>query len=154
MAERAPTPLWEPSPAVVERSTLTRYTRWLEQERGLRFSAYHDLWDWSVRDLEAFWRSIWDFFGVAASREPERVLGRREMPGAEWFPGAELSYAEHLFRDKPDDALAVVHQSELRPLQETTWGELRALTAEIAGGLRELGVGRGDRVVAYMPNIP
>jgi len=128
--------------------------RWLEQERELRFVGYHDLWDWSVRDLDAFWQSIWDFFGVSASRRHDRVLGRREMPGAQWFPGAELSYAEHVFRGKPDDAVAMLHRSELRPLRQTTWGELRKRTAEIAAGLRAVGVERGDRVVAYMPNIP
>src|SRR5689334_13426836 len=129
MAERDATPLWEPSADVVERSTLTRYCRWLERERGLSFGAYHDLWVWSVDDLEAFWQSIWDFFGVIASPPHDRVLGRRQMPGAEWFPGAELSYAEHVFRGKGNDTVALVHQSELRPLQETTWGELRAGTA-------------------------
>ena len=84
----------------------------------------------------------------------DAVLGRREMPGAEWFPGAELSYAEHLFHGKPDEAVAIVHASELRPPGELSWGELRALTGSIAAGLRAAGVERGDRVVAYMPNIP
>jgi acetoacetyl-CoA synthetase len=147
------TPLWEPSDEQRERALLTRYQRWLEEERGLRFEGYHDLWEWSVGDLEAFWASIWDFFGVRASRPYERVLGRREMPGAEWFPGAELSYAEHVFRGKPDDRVAIVEASELRPQRELTWGELRAQTAGIATGLRGLGVGRGDRVVAYLPNV-
>ena len=81
------------------RSTrLAAYTRWLEAERGLSFAGYQELWAWSVDDLEAFWASIWDYFGVQGSRPYDRVLGRREMPGAEWFPGAELSYAEHVFR--------------------------------------------------------
>ena len=138
----------------MESARLTAYTRWLERERGLAFSGYAALWEWSTSDLEAFWQSIWDFFAVEASRPHERVLGRREMPGAEWFTGAELSYAEHVFRDKPADRVAIVHASELRPLQELTWGELRKLTASIAGGLRGLGVRPGDRVVAYMPNLP
>ena len=128
--------------------------RWLEAERGLSFTGYHDLWEWSVTDLEGFWGSLWDYFDVQASRPYERVLGRRDLDSAEWFPGAELSYAEHIFRGKPDDRVAIVHASELRPQAELTWGELRAETARVAAGLRELGVERGDRVAAYLPNIP
>ncbi len=136
------------------RTVLARYERWLAEERGLAFSGYGDLWEWSVRDLEAFWASIWDFFDVQASRPYAQVLGRREMPGAEWFPGAELSYAEHVFRGKRSDQVALVSASELRELGELTWGELRQLTTALAGGLRDLGVGPGDRVAAYLPNIP
>jgi acetoacetyl-CoA synthetase len=154
MERSPPVPLWEPSAAAAESSLLTGYMRWLEAARGLRFQGYRELWEWSVRDLEGFWRSIWDFFEVTASRPPERALGTRTMPGAEWCPGAELSYAEHVFRGKQDDAIAIVHASELRPLDEMSWRELRGLTAAIAAGLRAAGVERGDRVVAYMPNIP
>jgi acetoacetyl-CoA synthetase len=144
--------LWAPSPERVEQATLTRYTRWLEERLGRRFGSYAELWAWSVDDLEAFWGSIWEFFDVRASAPYERVLGRREMPGAEWFPGARLNYAEHVFRDVDDGAVAIRAAGELRPLTETTWGELRTLTARIAAGLREQGVGPGDRVVAYVPN--
>src|SRR5205085_11066438 len=122
---------------------LPRYTRWLAATRGLRFDGYHDLWAWSVADVEAFWASLWEFFEIDASRPYDRVLGRREMPGAEWFPGAELSYAEHVFRGHADDAVAFVHASELRPQAETTWGDLRALTGRIRAGLQACGVGRG-----------
>jgi acetoacetyl-CoA synthetase len=146
--------LWRPSAKTVEEACLTRYARWLSETRGLRFEGYDELWRWSVEDLEAFWASIWDFFDVNAARSYDRVLARREMPGSEWFPGAELSYAEHVFRAKADDAVAVVHASESASAQELTWGELRRLTAAIAGGLRAHGVRRGDRVVAYMPNVP
>src|SRR2546423_2777916 len=76
------------------------------------------------------------------------------MPGAEWFPGAEVSYAAHIFRDRGDDEIAIRHASELRPLAEWTWGELRGRAGAVAGALRETGVQRGDRVAAYMPNIP
>jgi acetoacetyl-CoA synthetase len=144
--------LWQPSAELVASTRLAAYTRWLEAERGLSFAGYPSLWEWSVNDLDAFWSSIWDYFEVQGSYGA--VLGRREMPGAEWFPGAELSYAEHLFHGKPDDAVAIVHASELRPPGELRWGELRELTGSIAAGLRAAGVGRGDRVVAYMPNIP
>jgi acetoacetyl-CoA synthetase len=142
--------LWKPSEALVESSELMRYMCSL----GRGFASYDELWRWSVDDVEAFWASLWDWFEIDASVPYERVLGRREMPGAEWFPGARLSYVEHMFRGHADDAVALVHASELRPLGETTWGELRMQTAAIRAGLVELGVGRGDRVVAYMPNIP
>jgi acetoacetyl-CoA synthetase len=145
---------WEPSAQLLADAEISRYRGWLHAERGLAFAGYRELWAWSVGELEAFWASVWDYFEVQSSRPYERVLARRSMPGAEWFPAAELSYAEHVFRGHPDEAVAIVHASELRPQSELCWGELRALSAGIAAGLRELGVGRGDRVAAYMPNIP
>jgi acetoacetyl-CoA synthetase len=141
-----PTLLWEPPPDLVERAVMTRFMR----ERGV--DDYASLWRWSVDDLEGFWGAVWDFFGVEGTYD--RVLGEREMPGAEWFPGAQVSYPEHLFRGKDPDAVAIVHASELREQAELTWGELREQVARIAGGLRALGVGRGDRVAAYIPNLP
>jgi acetoacetyl-CoA synthetase len=134
---------------------MTEYIRWLESERGLDFGGdYHALWRWSVDDLEAFWASIWDHFGVRASAGYETVLAERRMPGAEWFVGSRLNYAENLLRERPAERLAIQHASELRPLTSMTWGELRDQVARCAAGLREAGVGRGDRVVAYMPNVP
>jgi acetoacetyl-CoA synthetase len=141
-----PTLLWEPPSEMVERALMTRFMR----ERG--HASYDELWRWSVEDLEGFWASIWDFFGVRGSYD--RVLGSETMPGAEWFPGAQVNYAEHLFSGRDDDAVAIVHASELRELSEWTWGELRRQTASMAARLRALGVERGDRVAAYMPNIP
>src|SRR4051795_9046609 len=139
--------LWQPSPERVERATLTRFAR----ERGLP-EDYGELWRWSVDNLDEFWAAIWDFFSIDGSYE--KVLGNREMPGAEWFPGSRLSYAHHIFRGKDDGEVAIRHASELRDLGEWTWGDLRDQTARIAAGLRRLGVREGDRVVAYMPNIP
>jgi acetoacetyl-CoA synthetase len=147
--------LWEPSDEWVARTTLSRYSEWLESERGLSFGSYEELWQWSVDDLEAFWSSITQFFDVRFSSGGDVVLGDRSMPGAEWFPGSEISFAEHVFRGKDDDAVAILHRSEVRPeLGEWTWGRLRSETARVAAGLRALGVSEGDRVVAYMPNIP
>jgi acetoacetyl-CoA synthetase len=146
--------LWEPSAEMVERARMTEYMRRLEAERGLRFDGYHELWRWSVEDLEGFWASIWDFFGVKADGERTPVLASREMPGARWFPNAALNYAEHVFAGKDDAATAILHASELRELEELSWGELRAQVAAVAAGLHGLGVGRGDRVVAYLPNVP
>jgi acetoacetyl-CoA synthetase len=146
--------LWEPSEELRAGSALAGYMEWLRIERGIAVETYDELWRWSVDALDEFWASIWDYFDVQASTPYEVVLGSRGMPGAEWFPGARLSYAEHVFRDRDDAEVAIRHASELRGLSEMTWGELRSLTAWIAGGLRELGVGPGDRVVAYLPNIP
>ncbi len=150
----APPILWTPTPDAVERSWLVHYQRWLEPRLGRAFGSYAELWRWSVDDVDAFWRSIWDFFDVQADGSPERVLGRREMPGAEWFPDVALNYAEHVFRERDASAVAIRHAGEGREPAELTWGELRELTARIAAGLRAQRVERGDRVVAYLPNIP
>jgi acetoacetyl-CoA synthetase len=154
VAVAEPKVLWTPTPEQVERATLTRYTRWLGERRGLEFEGYHDLWRWSVSDLEGFWGSLVEFLGVRFAEGGERVLGSEAMPGASWFPGSRVSYAEHVFAGKADDALALQHASESRELASLTWGELRSQTASVASGLRALGVEPGDRVAAYMPNIP
>ncbi len=148
-----PEVLWTPSPERVEHATLTRYERWLGETRGLKFDDYEALWRWSVDDLEAFWSSIVEYFDVQFAEPPRAVLGSQSMPGAEWFPGGRLNYAEHIFRGRDAAAVAVRHASELRSPGEVTWGELQAQTAAVAAGLRSLGVGPGDRVAAYMPNI-
>jgi acetoacetyl-CoA synthetase len=144
--------LWEPSAERIERATMTRYMRWLAEERGATFTAYPELWEWSVTELEDFWRSICDFFEVEADGSPEAVLPERVMPGARWFEGAELSYPEHVLRVGSDDALAVQHAAEGHEVEEITRGELRQAVAAFADGLRSLGVERGDRVAAYIPN--
>ncbi len=144
--------LWQPSEKRIERATLTRYTRWLETELELSFDDYAGLWKWSTDNVEAFWATVWEYFDVIG--DYDEVLADGSMPGAKWFSGAELSYAEHVFRDRPGDRVAIRHASELRELGEWTWAELREQTARIAAGLRAMGIERGDRVVAYMPNIP
>jgi acetoacetyl-CoA synthetase len=146
--------VWTPSPERIAAATITHYREWLNETRGLAFADYAGLWQWSVDELEDFWASIWEFFEVEASESYERVLTRRELPGAEWFPGARLSYAEHVFRGRDDGDVAIRHASELRPLGEWTWGDLRARAGSVATALREAGVGPGDRVAAYLPNIP
>src|SRR3954452_23737278 len=150
-----PTVLWEPSAEQIERATITRFARWVAETRGVDVAGdYHALWRWSVEDVDAFWAAIWEFFDVQSETGYDRVLGDLEMPGAEWFPGATVSYARHVFRGRDDGDVAIRHASELRELGEWTWGDLRATTAQLAAGLRSLGVERGDRVVAYIPNIP
>jgi acetoacetyl-CoA synthetase len=154
VSARSAEKLWEPPAELVERARMTEFMRWLEAERSLLFDGYHELWRWSVDDLEGFWSAIWDFFGVRADGGYDRVLGSREMPGAEWFAGTRLNYAEHAFAGKDDAKAAILHASELRELDELSWGELRSRVAALAAALRELGVERGDRVVAYLPNVP
>jgi acetoacetyl-CoA synthetase len=151
--------LWKPTAADIERAEMTRYMRWAGERRGAPFADYEELWRWSVEQTADFWASIWEFGGVRASRPYERVLDSQRMPGARWFEGAELNYAENMLLgptsvSRDPDQLAVIHCSELREMDELTWGELSRRVAAAAGGLRSLGVGRGDRVVAYMPNIP
>src|SRR3954452_9234094 len=138
--------LWTPPDELLQRAAMGDYMR----ERG--FSTYGELQRWSVEDLDGFWGSLWDRFDVGPRGDV--VLASREMPGASWFEGTTVNYAEHAFRGRSDDALALIAGGEDRADVVWTWGELRALTARIAAGLRALGVQRGDRVVAYMPNIP
>ena len=146
--------LWEPSEEFKENAMISRYMTWLKDERDLSFDGYGELWEWSVTDLDGFWSSIWEYFDVTSSNPYERVLSKREMPGAQWFPGTELNYAEHAFRNARPDEPALVHKSEIRPLGQVSWQELREKVGALAAGLKSLGVGRGDRVVAYLPNVP
>ncbi|MEV1063042.1 acetoacetate--CoA ligase [Streptomyces sp. NPDC050263] len=151
-----PEMLREPAPDVLRATAIGDYLTWLERTRDLAFTGYHDLHHWSVTDLEGFWSSIWDHFDVRTHTPYDRVLGRRDMPGAEWFPGATLNYAEHALRPAgaAPDAVAVLARSQTRGPMELTWRQLADQVARARTGLRRLGVGRGDRVVAYLPNIP
>jgi acetoacetyl-CoA synthetase len=146
--------LWEPSPSFKERSVIAEYMRWLAQHRGHHFDNYADLWRWSVTDLEAFWSTIVEFFGVEFQHPADRVLADRRMPGARWFEGARINYAQNVFRHASAERPALVYQSETRPLSEMSWAELESQVAAVAAALRSMGVKAGDRVVAYMPNIP
>ena len=139
------TVMWSPPADVFETTEIGRFAA------RLGFDSFEALQKWSVDDLEGFWRAVADFYDLGL--DAERVLGRREMPGAEWFPGARLNYAEHMLGDDPD-AVAVVARSNTRGPVELTFGELRDQVARARAGLVRLGVGRGDRVVAYLPNIP
>jgi acetoacetyl-CoA synthetase len=138
------TVLWTPPDSLLQRCALGAYRR----ERG--FDTYDELWRWSVEHLEDFWASIWDRYGVG--ERGGTVLASREMPGAQWFPGTLVNYAEHALRGK--SGLAMIAGGEDREDVEWDWEQLAELIARIATGLRALGVQRGDRVAAYMPNIP
>ena len=149
----SPDLLWEPSPESVANSGLSRYQAWLKAEgRGPEGPGYDQLWKWSTDEPEEFWLSVWEYFDVLHDGEFERVLSSREMPGARWFEGTSLNYAEHIFRDRDPEAAAVFAASEVRALETVTWGELRSRVADCAAGLKALGVGPGDRVAGYLPN--
>ena len=155
MNDGQPKLLWEPSAERIRRATITRYAEWLQRTRGLRFDDYAALWEWSVGNLDEFWATIVEFFEVDFAVAPQAILGRREMPGTEWFPGAKVSFAEHIFRGKRDDDVAIRHASELRELGSWTWGELRSPDgADRRRAARARTSASGDRVVAYLPNIP
>ncbi|HEX7671261.1 MAG TPA: acetoacetate--CoA ligase [Polyangiaceae bacterium] len=144
--------LWEPSARTKEQSQVRRYMKWLEAEQGLTFETYQELWRWSVTELEAFWESIWQYFDVKSETPYERVLAERKMPGARWFEGATLNYAEHALR-RSGGGVAVVYRREDEK-GRLTWDELRDQVARARAGLVRLGVGRGDRVAALLPNSP
>jgi acetoacetyl-CoA synthetase len=146
--------LWEPGAEVIKRANMTQYMQWLATEKGLSFQDYNSLWQWSVTEIEEFWQSLWEFFDIQASQPFSGVLTGRKMPGAEWFKGAELNYAEHVFRNRSANRPALIFKSEIQPLTELSWDELHQKVSSIAAALRSMGVMRGDRVVAYIPNIP
>lgn len=149
--------LWEPSSARKNSTNLFRYQQWLSRTRDLNFESYDDLWQWSVNEVSEFWRSIWDYFQINSHNEYSDVLrygpqGRR-LEGAKWFLGAHLNYAEHALRFE-GDRVAIIGIHESGSKVEWTRSELLIKTSEIAAGLRDMGVQKGDSVVAYMPNIP
>ncbi|MFI5094707.1 MAG: acetoacetate--CoA ligase [Candidatus Acidiferrum sp.] len=146
--------LWTPSAAQVEDANVTRFAKWLARERGLQFASYEAMWKWSVTELDDFWQAIWDYFRVESSAPHTRVLGKRTMPGAEWFPGARLNYAQHVLRNEHAGGDALLFMSETAPLTGVAWERFAGQVRILATRLRELGVRPGDRVVAYMPNIP
>jgi acetoacetyl-CoA synthetase len=146
--------LWTPSQERIARSRLTDFRTWLKQERGREFADYEALWAWSTTEIEEFWQAIWDFFRVEASTPPEAVLHSREMPGTQWFPGAKLNYARHMLRNEKPGETALLYLNERSTLREMSWDEFAGKVRILATELRKMGVSKGDRVVAYMPNIP
>lgn len=151
-------PLWTPTVQRCEATQLMAYLRWLKDSSGREFGDYESLWRWSTSDLEGFWASIWDWAGMRHSGPYSTVLANRQMPGARWFEGAAVNYADQMlwraaapeFAERP----AIVFQSELVDRQELTWAELATQVGALQATLSQLGVVAGDRVVAYMPNIP
>jgi acetoacetyl-CoA synthetase len=150
----APPIVWRPSAEATERANVTRFMAWLAAEQGMHFDDYAGLWRWSVDSLEDFWGSVWNFYEVRAEVPPRAVLAERTMPGARWFEGSELSYTEHVLRFDAGERTAIVRVREDEPDEEITWRELRGAVGALAAALRDMGVAQGDRVVAYIPNVP
>ncbi|HTD04943.1 acetoacetate--CoA ligase [Undibacterium sp.] len=154
--------LWTPSAERISKTRMYDYQQWLHATRGLQFSDYNALWQWSVEHLEDFWESIWQYFDVRSTLPYTRVLSTHAMPGAHWFEGAHINLAEQLFRFHQDQAgsqrPAIIFQSEPDIAEGKThtlsWGQMRSQIASVAHALRQMGVQRGDRVAAYLPNIP
>jgi acetoacetyl-CoA synthetase len=148
--------LWSPPADVRERSRIGDFLRFLDSSRGLTFASYDDLWRWSVSDLSGFWRAVWDYFDVLSDEPPTQVLAESTMPGARWFPGTRLNYAEHVLRmpGMGDDDPVVLAWSQSRAPVTLTASQLREEVRRVRAGLVRLGIGAGDRVAAYAPNIP
>ena len=146
--------LWQPSERLQQDSVMREFMRWVAEHKGLHFEDYPTLWEWSAADPSAFWEALWQFWDVKASTPYIAPLEHPAMPGAHWFPGARLNYAEHVFRNASAERPALIYESELRPLGEVSWAELERQVASVAASLRTMGVQAGDRVVGYIPNIP
>lgn len=146
--------LWEPQEDDVRCSNLASYMEWLKSDKGLSFEDYNSLWEWSVTEIEDFWQSIWEYLEIKTSKSYTKVLSERTMPGANWFIGSELNYAEHVFRNMSSERPALMFQSEFQPLTEISWDSLYQKVSSLAASLRNMGVQNGDRVVSCMPNIP
>lgn len=154
MKKNIPKLLWQPSISFAEQSNLQKYMDWLEKKGNLKFSKYSDLWQWSVDNIEDFWESIWQYFEIQSYLPYTSVLSSHKMPGAKWFEGSTLNYAEHIFKQENDKNPALLFQSERHNLTEMSWAELRGRVASLRHWLQQQGLKKGDTVVAYLPNIP
>ncbi len=154
MLDREPAILWTPDDKTREHAHLTRYMRWLREHKRLSLDHYPALWAWSAEHPEAFWETVWEYFEVISHTPYERVLSGDEMPGARWFEGATLNYAEHVFRCKSPEHPALIFQNERGLSGQLSWAELEQQVAALAQFLLQSSVQRGDRVAAYLPNTP
>ena len=148
--------IWKPSTERKNSSSMTLFMKWLKDERGHKFADFYELWEWSVNDLEAFWKSIWDYFGLTSSTPFSKVLDKEKMPGASWFKGANVNIVHEIFKhlEQKNDKTAVSFCSETIGEGVLTWDELVSKTNSLVIKLKELGVQKGDRVVAILPNTP
>jgi acetoacetyl-CoA synthetase len=149
-------PLWKPGRTLLEQSNLKKYMDWLFVKKGLYFRSYHDLWEWSVTDLEDFWESLWNYFNIKSHDLYLEVLQKplNGLIGTRWFTRSKLNYAEHIFRNKTKDRPAILFQSEKSELTEISWETLETQVAAVSTWLKQRGVRSGDRVAAVLPNIP
>lgn len=152
--EKFPTKLWEPSSDLKKKSNLYNYIQWLKKNYDIVFEDYHDLWLWSVQNLEDFWESLWKYFNIISSSPYIFVVSHDKMPYTKWFEGASLNYAEHIFRNETENHPAIIYKSETSKVQEISWKELRQKVSAFRSYLLSIGIKKGDRVAAYLPNIP
>ncbi len=146
--------LWQPGYEDATGSNVSDYMRWLAEHKGLHFDGYAALWQWSIEEIETFWESLWDYFDLKYSRGWTSPLAERRMPGAKWFVGARLNYAENIFSRMTDERPMLLYMAEDQVLVEFSWQEIYDQTNRLAHALRGIGVQAGDRVAAYMPNCP
>ena len=146
--------LWEPTPEIKQSANITHYMAWLSETHSLTFDNYAGLWEWSVENIADFWQSMWDYFDIQASHLPHSILDNKNMPGATWFDGARLNYAENFFARKNEQEPAILYKAENNETKAIYWPEIESKVAALSHALRKMGVQRGDRVVAYMPHIP
>ncbi len=152
MTVAADEPQWVPSDRDIAAARVTDFARFAEQRTGATFPDYRALWQWSIADIAGFWAAVWDYFDVGA--RGSTVLENKQMPGARWFPGTTMNYVDQIVRNARTERPAIIYASEGQPDQEVSWAELLCRTAAFADALRGVGVGPGDRVAGYLPNIP
>ncbi|MEO8266627.1 MAG: acetoacetate--CoA ligase [Ilumatobacteraceae bacterium] len=145
--------LWAPTPESIADTNVGQFVAWLHDEGKGTFDSYDALWRWSVDDTAGFWAAIWEFFDVRASVPYSQVLDHATMPGTKWFIGARLNYAEHILRHGGGTP-AIIGHSQTRAASTLTWDQLTDQVGRARAGLQRLGVGKGDRVAAYLPNVP
>ncbi|MBT8383233.1 MAG: acetoacetate--CoA ligase, partial [Ignavibacteria bacterium] len=153
MKEKIEKPLWIPSEAQIKKSNLSKFKKFLKKEYNLSFSTYSELHNWSVTEIETFWESIWKYSGLIHSNPYLKVLDKRIMPGAKWFEGSKLNFAENLLRYR-DDKIAIISSREDKTDVQLSYKEFYNLVSACSSGLKELGVKKGDRVAGFVTNIP
>ena len=146
--------LWDPTPDFINQSNIWKYTQWLKEEKGLEFSGYSELWQWSVDDIDEFWRSLFLYFDVLFKGDISNATNGQPMPKTKWFEGVSLNYAENIFQRRNAEQPAIVFKSEFSPLKEISWPDVEDQVASLQQFLKENGTIAGDRVAAYIPCIP
>lgn len=145
--------LWQPSDDFQKQSNMVDYMKWLQSNKNLHFKNYEEMWKWSVTEIESFWESLWDYFLIKSTADYLQVLSERKMPGAKWFTGAKLNYAEHIFRNVNENDIAILAKSELRPLEKMTWSTLNKNVAAFAAGLKKVELKKETVLLLIFPTF-